>query len=86
MSSFVQHISDVNVTLIIASSPLCCHRQVVSVTFMKGGHAHNVIPESVSFGGTFRSLTAEGFSYLMKRIKEVSNEGRTLFLHFSINL
>ncbi|XP_039793876.1 IAA-amino acid hydrolase ILR1-like 7 isoform X3 [Panicum virgatum] len=44
---------------------------VVSVTFMKGGHAHNVIPESVTFGGTFRSLTTEGFSYLQKRIKEV---------------
>jgi len=44
---------------------------VVSVTFMKGGHAHNVIPESVTFGGTFRSLTTEGFSYLKKRIKEI---------------
>ncbi|XP_066396933.1 IAA-amino acid hydrolase ILR1-like 7 [Miscanthus floridulus] len=44
---------------------------VVSVTFMKGGDAHNVIPEKVSFGGTFRSLTTEGFSYLMKRIKEI---------------
>jgi len=40
---------------------------------MKGGHAHNVIPESVTFGGTFRSLTTEGFSYLKKRIKEVNN-------------
>ena len=58
--------------------------QVVSVTFMKGGDAHNVIPEKVSFGGTFRSLTTEGFSYLMKRIKEVSNEGSTLFLHQSV--
>lgn len=45
---------------------------MVSVTFMKGGDAYNVIPESASFGGTFRSLTTEGFSYLMKRIKEVT--------------
>ncbi|KAG8081068.1 hypothetical protein GUJ93_ZPchr0007g3783 [Zizania palustris] len=44
---------------------------VVSVTFMKGGDAYNVIPESVSFGGTFRSLTTEGLSYLKKRIKEI---------------
>ncbi|GJN12181.1 hypothetical protein PR202_ga30438 [Eleusine coracana subsp. coracana] len=44
---------------------------VVSVTFMKGGDAYNVIPESVSFGGTFRSLTTEGLSYLMKRIREI---------------
>ncbi|XP_052161875.1 IAA-amino acid hydrolase ILR1-like 7 [Oryza glaberrima] len=44
---------------------------VISVTFMKGGDAYNVIPESVSFGGTFRSLTSEGLSYLKKRIKEI---------------
>ncbi|KAL6897296.1 hypothetical protein ACP4OV_006992 [Aristida adscensionis] len=44
---------------------------VVSVTFMKGGDAYNVIPESASFGGTCRSLTTEGLSYLIRRIKEV---------------
>uniref|UniRef100_A0A0A9B449 Uncharacterized protein n=1 Tax=Arundo donax TaxID=35708 RepID=A0A0A9B449_ARUDO len=44
---------------------------VVSVTFMNGGDAYNVIPESVSFGSTCRSLTTEGLSYLMKRIKEI---------------
>jgi IAA-amino acid hydrolase len=41
------------------------------VTFIKGGEAFNVIPESVSLGGTFRSMTTEGLSYLMKRIREV---------------
>ncbi|CAN6222889.1 unnamed protein product, partial [Urochloa humidicola] len=44
---------------------------VVSVTFLKGGEAFNVIPESVTFGGTLRSMTNEGLSYLMKRIKEI---------------
>ncbi|KAF7064136.1 hypothetical protein CFC21_070542 [Triticum aestivum] len=44
---------------------------VVSVTFMEGGDAYNVIPESACFGGTFRSLTTEGLSYLKKRIKEI---------------
>ncbi|TVU39865.1 hypothetical protein EJB05_13308, partial [Eragrostis curvula] len=44
---------------------------VVSVTLLKGGEAYNVIPESVSIGGTFRSMTDEGLSYLMKRVKEV---------------
>jgi metal-dependent amidase/aminoacylase/carboxypeptidase family protein len=46
--------------------------QVISVTFVNGGDAYNVIPETVSFGGTFRSLTTEGLSYLKKRIKEVN--------------
>ena len=46
--------------------------QVISVTFIKGGDAYNVIPETVSFSGTFRSLTTEGLSYLKKRIKEVN--------------
>jgi len=45
--------------------------QVVSVTFVKGGDAYNVIPESVTFGGTLRSMTNEGLSYLMKRVIEV---------------
>ncbi|KAF7013664.1 hypothetical protein CFC21_027732 [Triticum aestivum] len=44
---------------------------VVSVTQLRGGDAYNVIPESASFGGTFRSMTDEGLSYLMKRVKEI---------------
>ena len=44
---------------------------VVSITFVKGGDAYNVIPESVAFGGTLRSMTDEGLSYLMKRIREI---------------
>jgi len=44
---------------------------VVSVTFIKGGETFNVIPESATLGGTFRSMTTEGLFYLKKRIKEV---------------
>uniref|UniRef100_A0ACD5YYH6 Uncharacterized protein n=1 Tax=Avena sativa TaxID=4498 RepID=A0ACD5YYH6_AVESA len=44
---------------------------VVSVTFIKGGETFNVIPESVTLGGTLRSMTTEGLSYLMTRIREV---------------
>ncbi|XP_020260405.1 IAA-amino acid hydrolase ILR1-like 7 [Asparagus officinalis] len=44
---------------------------VVSVGFIKAGEAHNVIEDTVTFGGTFRSMTTEGLSYLMRRIKEI---------------
>lgn len=44
---------------------------MVSVGFIEGGQAGNVIPETVRFGGTLRSMTSEGLSYLMQRIKEV---------------
>nr|Q8H3C8.1 RecName: Full=IAA-amino acid hydrolase ILR1-like 8; Flags: Precursor [Oryza sativa Japonica Group]BAC20815.1 putative IAA amidohydrolase [Oryza sativa Japonica Group] len=44
---------------------------VVSITILKGGDAYNVIPESASLGGTFRSMTDEGLAYLMKRIREI---------------
>ncbi|CAK7336371.1 unnamed protein product [Dovyalis caffra] len=44
---------------------------VVTVGYIEGGKAGNVIPESVKFGGTFRSLSNEGVSYLQKRIKEI---------------
>ncbi|CAN6286255.1 unnamed protein product [Urochloa humidicola] len=44
---------------------------VVSVTFIRGGEAFNVTQESVTMGGTFRSMTTEGLSYLKERIREV---------------
>ncbi|XVE96345.1 hypothetical protein REPUB_Repub02eG0213600 [Reevesia pubescens] len=47
--------------------------RVVTVGFIEGGNAVNVIPDSVRFGGTFRSLTNEGLSHLQKRIKEVKH-------------
>jgi IAA-amino acid hydrolase len=52
------------------SDPL--ESRVVSIAFVKAGEgAYNVIPEIANIGGTFRSLTTEGFSYLKQRIKEI---------------
>ncbi|GMH09080.1 hypothetical protein Nepgr_010920 [Nepenthes gracilis] len=45
--------------------------QVLSVTFINGGSADNIIPPYVEFGGTLRSLTTEGLHWLQQRIKEV---------------
>ncbi|KAJ8528244.1 hypothetical protein K7X08_021936 [Anisodus acutangulus] len=45
--------------------------QVVTVAKFKGGGAFNVIPDSVTIGGTFRALSKEGFSQLKQRIAEV---------------
>ncbi|KAL8517714.1 hypothetical protein ACS0TY_015810 [Phlomoides rotata] len=45
--------------------------RVVSVTYVRGGKAFNVIPEAVEFGGTFRFVDSESYSYLKQRIKEV---------------
>ncbi|RCV10262.1 hypothetical protein SETIT_2G098400v2 [Setaria italica] len=53
---------------------------VVSITFVKGGEAYNVIPESVTFGGTLRSMTNEGLLYLKKRIEEIV-EGQSVVHH-----
>ncbi|KAE8666175.1 IAA-amino acid hydrolase ILR1 [Hibiscus syriacus] len=43
---------------------------LVTVGSIEGGRAGNIIPESVTFTGTFRSLSMEGLSFLKKRIKE----------------
>ncbi|XP_050384759.1 IAA-amino acid hydrolase ILR1-like 5 [Argentina anserina] len=51
------------------SDPL--QSQVLSVTYVRGGTASDVIPDYVEFGGTLRSLTTEGLYQLMKRLKEV---------------
>lgn len=47
------------------------HSQVLSVTYVRGGSASNVIPSYVEFGGTLRSLTTKGLFQLQKRVKEV---------------
>ncbi|KAL6839831.1 hypothetical protein ACP4OV_029641 [Aristida adscensionis] len=45
--------------------------QVVTVTRFRGGSAFNVIPDSVTIGGTFRCFSSEGFMRLKRRIEEV---------------
>ncbi|KAK6926106.1 Peptidase M20, dimerization domain [Dillenia turbinata] len=45
--------------------------QVLSVTYVSGGTAMNVIPASVELGGTLRSLSTEGLHRLQRRVKEV---------------
>ncbi|TYH76959.1 hypothetical protein ES332_D04G121600v1 [Gossypium tomentosum] len=45
--------------------------RVVSIGFIQAGQAANVIPETVSFGGMFWSMSNEGLSYLQQRIKKV---------------
>ncbi|XP_047975422.1 IAA-amino acid hydrolase ILR1-like 3 [Salvia hispanica] len=45
--------------------------RVVSIGYVRGGSAFNVIPETIEFGGTFRFLDPKSHSYLKQRIKEV---------------
>lgn len=46
--------------------------QVVTVAKFEGGGAFNVIPDSVSIGGTFRAFSKESFIQLQYRIEEVN--------------
>ncbi|XP_058180867.1 IAA-amino acid hydrolase ILR1-like 4 [Rhododendron vialii] len=45
--------------------------QVVTVAKFQGGGAFNVIPDSVTIGGTFRAFSKESFEQLRQRIEEV---------------
>lgn len=45
--------------------------QVVTVAKFQGGEAFNVIPDSVTIGGTFRAFSRERFMQLRQRIEEV---------------
>ncbi|EEF46313.1 IAA-amino acid hydrolase ILR1 precursor, putative [Ricinus communis] len=45
--------------------------QVVTVAKFQGGGAFNVIPDSVTIGGTFRAFSKESFKQLRQRIEEV---------------
>eukprot|EP00252_Welwitschia_mirabilis_P004606 TRINITY_DN14918_c0_g1_i1.p1 TRINITY_DN14918_c0_g1~~TRINITY_DN14918_c0_g1_i1.p1 ORF type:complete len:434 (-),score=75.59 TRINITY_DN14918_c0_g1_i1:70-1371(-) len=44
---------------------------VVSITFVDGGKAMNVIPTKVAFGGTLRTFKPGGLEKLKKRVKEI---------------
>lgn len=46
--------------------------QVVTVAKFQGGGAFNVIPDSVTIGGTFRAFSKESFFQLKERIEEVN--------------
>lgn len=50
----------------------CLILQVVTIGKFEGGGAFNVIPDSVTIGGTFRAFTKESFEQLKKRIEEVN--------------
>ncbi|XP_068636858.1 IAA-amino acid hydrolase ILR1-like 1 [Aristolochia californica] len=45
--------------------------QVVSVSHINGGSAYNIIPDSVTVGGTFRAFRKKSFYALKQRIQEV---------------
>ncbi|OIW04818.1 hypothetical protein TanjilG_13666 [Lupinus angustifolius] len=45
--------------------------QVVSIGSFQGGSAFNVIPDSVTIGGTFRAFSKESFMLLRQRIEQV---------------
>ncbi|XWS18912.1 hypothetical protein CRYUN_Cryun32bG0085500 [Craigia yunnanensis] len=45
--------------------------QVVTVAKFQGGGAFNVIPDSVTIGGTFRAFSKESLTQLKQRIEEV---------------
>jgi acetylornithine deacetylase/succinyl-diaminopimelate desuccinylase-like protein len=46
--------------------------QVVTVAKFQGGGAFNVIPDSVTIGGTFRAFSKESIAQLKQRIEEVN--------------
>jgi hypothetical protein len=45
--------------------------QVVTIGKFEGGAAFNVIPDSVTIGGTFQAFLKDSFSQLKQRIEEV---------------
>ncbi|CAJ2663742.1 unnamed protein product [Trifolium pratense] len=45
--------------------------QVVTIGKCQGGSAYNVIPDSVTIGGTFRAFSKQSFNQLKQRIEQV---------------
>ncbi|KAF1865622.1 hypothetical protein Lal_00004998 [Lupinus albus] len=53
--------------------------QVVSVTLFNGADNHDIIPDTVVIGGTFRAFSNTTFYYLLERIKQVIVEQSSVF-------
>ncbi|XP_060675650.1 IAA-amino acid hydrolase ILR1-like 4 isoform X2 [Ziziphus jujuba] len=49
--------------------------QVVTVAKFQGGGAFNVIPDSVTIGGTYRAFSKESITQLKQRIEEIRQVG-----------
>jgi len=45
---------------------------VLSVAMINAGYAHDIIPDSATFGGTYRAFSKKSFYGLRKRIEEVN--------------
>jgi len=58
--------------------------KVVTVGKIQGGGAFNVIPDSVTIGGTFRAFLRESFTQLRHRIEQVCYEEEQIhnYLYF----
>jgi metal-dependent amidase/aminoacylase/carboxypeptidase family protein len=54
--------------------PKIISSKVVTVGKIQGGGAFNVIPDSVTIGGTFRAFLRESFTQLRRRIEQVFYE------------
>jgi hippurate hydrolase len=52
---------------------------VVSVTYMRGGDAFNIIPQTVTLRGTVRTLEPQIRDYVEGRVKSVAEQGAAMF-------
>ncbi|WJX33843.1 IAA-amino acid hydrolase ILR1-like 6 [Trifolium repens] len=59
------------------SNPLDSH--VVSVTLFNGGNSHDMTPDTVVIGGTFRAFSNSSFYQLLKRIEQVIVEQTSVY-------
>ena len=57
---------------IVSRSTDPLHASVVSVTWMRGGFTHNVIPESVTLSGTTRAFLPDVQDMIERRIRQIA--------------
>ena len=69
----------INLQEILAREIAAVHPTSLTIGYIKGGDATNIVPDTVELGGTLRALAPSNREFVLKRIQEIAASTAALF-------
>ncbi|MBR4991474.1 MAG: amidohydrolase [Clostridia bacterium] len=69
----------INLQEILAREIAAIHPTSLTIGYIKGGDASNIVPDTVQLGGTLRALAPSNREFVLKRIQEIAASTAALF-------